>query len=174
MSGHVVTRTVMSLCLSIILLLVLRVLARMVPKKTVRSRRPAFNYFAMPFYDVSLLLRILTRMVPKKLSGHAAPRTVISLCLFSCEHCIIIIPSRGVFSYRKRIFGANKLVIAIRHIFLVTLMMIPLFSCLYYMYTHIYIYIYIYVGICLCERLSLWQWRWSVSPPINNACVAIR
>ena len=71
-------------------------------KKTVRSRRPAFSYFAMSFYDVLLLLRILTRMVPKKLSGHAAPRTVISLCLFSCEHCIIIIPSRGVFIHRKR------------------------------------------------------------------------
>ena len=26
-----------------------------------------------------------------KLSGHAAPRTVISVCLFSCEQCIIII-----------------------------------------------------------------------------------
>ena len=108
LSGHVVTRTVMSLCLFIILLLVLRILARMVPKKTARSRRPAFSYFAMSFYDVLLLLRILTRMVPKKLSGHAAPRTVISLYLFSCEHCIIIIPSRGVFIYENGTFGANK------------------------------------------------------------------
>ena len=56
----------------------------------------------MSFYDVLRLLCILTRMVPNKLSGHAALRTVISLCLFSCEQCIIIIPSRGVFIHRKR------------------------------------------------------------------------
>ena len=83
-------------------------------KKTVRLCLPAFSYFAMSFYDVLLVLRTSMRMVPKKLSAHAAPRTVISLCLFSCEHSIIIIPSRGVFIYRKQYLFGKQISVSLK------------------------------------------------------------